>query len=80
MACISLHFLPGADRKRSHDIPTVKRRSFGPNLAAPLKVGAEIPFNRPFYVFELPHSLAEIDADLEVVTGIIVRMVGGLSA
>jgi len=32
-------------------------------------VGYEIPFNRYFYVFEPPRSLAEIDADLLLVTG-----------
>lgn len=44
------------------------------------KVGYEIPFNRHFYVFEPPRSLEEIDADLNVVTGNIVRMIGELSA
>ena len=29
------------------------------------KIGYEIPFNRHFYVFEPPRSLAEIDADLK---------------
>jgi type I restriction enzyme M protein len=32
------------------------------------KVGYEIPFNRHFYVFTPPRPLAEIDADLKVVT------------
>ncbi len=32
------------------------------------KVGYEIPFNRHFYVFKPPRPLAEIDADLKVVT------------
>ena len=31
-------------------------------------VGYEIPFNRHFYVYEPPRSLAEIDADLDVVS------------
>ena len=44
------------------------------------KVGYEIPFNRHFYVFEPPRPLEEIDADLAVVTGRIVRMIGELSA
>ncbi len=44
------------------------------------KIGYEIPFNRHFYVFEPPRSLAEIDTDLKVVTGNIVRMIGELSA
>lgn len=44
------------------------------------KVGYEIPFNRHFYVFEPPRQLKEIDADLKVVTGRILEMLGGLSA
>ena len=44
------------------------------------KVGYEIPFNRHFYVFEPPRSLTEIDADLEVITGNIIRMIEELSA
>lgn len=43
------------------------------------KVGYEIPFNRHFYVFKPPRDLAEIDADLKVVTGRILTMIGGLS-
>lgn len=43
------------------------------------KVGYEIPFNRHFYVFKPPRALSEIDADLKVVTGRIVTMIGGLS-
>jgi len=43
------------------------------------KIGYEIPFNRHFYVFEPPRELAEIDADLKVVTDRIVEMIGGLS-
>lgn len=43
------------------------------------KVGYEIPFNRHFYVFKPPRPLAEIDADLKVVTGRILTMIGGLS-
>ncbi len=43
------------------------------------KVGYEIPFNRHFYVFKPPRDLAEIDADLKVVTGRILEMIGGLS-
>jgi type I restriction enzyme M protein len=38
------------------------------------KIGYEIPFNRLFYVFEPPRELAEIDADLAVVSGNIMRM------
>lgn len=44
------------------------------------KVGYEIPFTRHFYVFEPPRPLAEIDADLEAVTGRIKGMLEGLSA
>ena len=44
------------------------------------KEGYEIPFNRHFYVFEPPRSLAEIDADLKQVTGRILKMIEGLSA
>ncbi len=43
------------------------------------KVGYEIPFNRHFYVFKPPRPLAEIDADLKVVTDRILGMLGGLS-
>lgn len=43
------------------------------------KVGYEIPFNRHFYVFKPPRELADIDAELKVVTGNIVRMIGELS-
>lgn len=44
------------------------------------KIGYEIPFNRHFYVFTPPRSLAEIDAELKTVTDRIVAMIGGLSA
>jgi type I restriction enzyme M protein len=43
------------------------------------KVGYEIPFNRHFYVFKPPRPLAEIDAELKVVTGRIVSMIAELS-
>jgi type I restriction enzyme M protein len=43
------------------------------------KVGYEIPFNRHFYAFTPPRPLADIDADLKVVTGRIVAMIGDLS-
>jgi len=42
------------------------------------KIGYEIPFNRHFYVFKPPRDLAEIDADLKVVTDRILTMIGGL--
>jgi len=44
------------------------------------KVGYEIPFNRHFYVFEPPRELAEIDADLKLVTDRIRSMIERLSA
>jgi type I restriction enzyme M protein len=44
------------------------------------KVGYEIPFNRHFYVFKPPRPLAEIDAELKVVTARIARMIAELSA
>lgn len=44
------------------------------------KVGYEIPFIRHFYVFEPPRALAEIDADLETITGRIKSMLEGLAA
>ena len=44
------------------------------------KVGYEIPFNRHFYVFKPPRALADIDADLKVVTGRITAMIEELSA
>ena len=43
------------------------------------KVGYEIPFNRHFYVFTPPRSLAEIDADLKAVTDRMLVLLGGLS-
>ena len=43
------------------------------------KVGYEIPFNRHFYVFKPPRELAEIDAELKIVTDRILTMIGGLS-
>jgi type I restriction enzyme M protein len=44
------------------------------------KVGYEIPFNRHFYVFEPPRELAEIDAELKIVTTKIIEMLGELAA
>ena len=44
------------------------------------KIGYEIPFNRHFYVFEPPRPLAEIDADLLLVTDSIKTMIEGLAA
>jgi type I restriction enzyme M protein len=45
-----------------------------------IRVGYEIPFNRHFYIFKPPRELAEIDADLKVVTDRILTMIAGLSA
>lgn len=44
------------------------------------KVGYEIPFNRHFYVFTPPCSLAAIDAELRQTTDGILEMIKGLSA
>jgi type I restriction enzyme M protein len=44
------------------------------------KIGYEIPFNRHFYVFDVPRSLAGIDADLLLVTDRIKIMIDGLAA
>jgi type I restriction enzyme M protein len=43
-------------------------------------VGFEIPFNRHFYVFELPRPLEAIDHDLKVCTDRIKQMIEELSA
>jgi type I restriction enzyme M protein len=42
-------------------------------------VGYAIPFNRHCYVFQPPHALAEIDAELKGVTDRILSMIGGLT-
>jgi type I restriction enzyme M protein len=42
-------------------------------------VGFEIPFNRHFYVFQLPRSLEEIDRDLKACTDRIKQMIEELS-
>ena len=44
------------------------------------KVGYDIPFSKHFFVFELPRSLAEIDADLHSSTDRIIEMIKGLVA
>jgi type I restriction enzyme M protein len=44
------------------------------------KVGYEIPFNRQFYVFEPPRAIADIDADLKLVTDSIKTMIAELAA
>jgi type I restriction enzyme M protein len=38
-----------------------------------------IPFNRHFYVFKPPRPLAEIDAELKIVTDRILTMIAGLT-
>lgn len=43
------------------------------------KTGYEIPFNRYFYVFEAPRSLATIDAELLLVTDRIKAMIEGMA-
>jgi len=48
--------------------------------AAKTKVGYEIPFSRQFYVFQPPRPLAEIDADLKLVTDRIMSMIAELAA
>lgn len=70
----------------SEDIESYFKREVLPHAADAwidhdkTKVGYEIPFNRHFYVFEPPRSLAEIDADLKVVTDRIKAMIEGLAA
>ena len=69
----------------SDDIETYFKREVLPHAAdawidhEKTKVGYEIPFNRHFYVFKPPRDLAEIDAELKVVTDRILTMIGGLS-
>ncbi|MEK9775477.1 MAG: SAM-dependent DNA methyltransferase, partial [Quisquiliibacterium sp.] len=43
------------------------------------RVGYEIPFNRHFYVYKPPRALEDIDAELKIVTGKILEMIGGLT-
>ncbi len=43
------------------------------------KIGWEIPFNRHFYVFQPPRPLAEIDAELKLVSDRIVKRIGELT-
>jgi type I restriction enzyme M protein len=70
----------------SEDVDTYFRREVLPHALdawideEKTKVGYEIPFNRHFYVFEPPRSLAEIDADLLLVTDRIKAMIEGLAA
>ena len=37
-------------------------------------VGYEIPFNRHFYVYQPPRALEAIDADLDAVSGRIMKL------
>lgn len=43
------------------------------------KIGYEIPFNRHFYVYESPRSLAEIDGDLNDIESEILNLLKGLN-
>ena len=69
----------------SEDVQTYFQREVLPHAAdawideEKTKVGYEIPFNRHFYVFKPPRELAEIDAELKIVTDRILTMIGGLS-
>jgi type I restriction enzyme M protein len=69
----------------SEDVETYFRREVLPHAPDAwidhdrTKVGYEIPFNRHFYVFKPPRPLAEIDAELKIVTDRIVAMIGELS-
>ena len=69
----------------SEDIATYFKREVLPHAPdawidhEKTKVGYEIPFNRHFYVFKPPRELAEIDAELKVVTDRILTMISGLS-
>jgi type I restriction enzyme M protein len=42
-------------------------------------LGVPLTFNRHFYVFQPPHPLSAIDADLKIVTNRILRLIGGLT-
>ena len=44
------------------------------------KIGYEVPFNRHFYVFEPPRSMAEIDTDLKQTTDRILAMIGEMAS
>jgi type I restriction enzyme M protein len=69
----------------SEDVDTYYRREVLPHAPdawidhEKTKVGYEIPFNRHFYVFKPPRPLAEIDAELKIVTDRILTMIGGLT-
>ncbi|MBL8811507.1 MAG: SAM-dependent DNA methyltransferase [Planctomycetaceae bacterium] len=69
----------------SEDVETYFQREVVPHASDAwidhdkTKVGYEIPFNRHFYVFKPPRELAEIDAELKIVTDRILAMIGRLS-
>ncbi len=69
----------------SEDVETYFKREVLPHASdawidhEKTKVGYEIPFNRHFYVFKPPRELAEIDAELKIVTDRILTMIGGLT-
>ncbi|HNV72963.1 MAG TPA: SAM-dependent DNA methyltransferase, partial [Candidatus Ozemobacteraceae bacterium] len=69
----------------SEDVEVYFKREVLPHVAdawideEKTKVGYEIPFNRHFYVFKPPRPLAEIDAELKIVTDRILTMIGELS-
>jgi HsdM N-terminal domain len=69
----------------SEDVETYFKRELLPHAPdawidhEKTKVGYEIPFNRHFYVFQPPRELAEIDAELKIVTDRILTMIGGLT-
>ena len=70
----------------SEDLDTYFKREVLPHLPdawidhEKSKVGYDIPFNRYFYVFEPPRSLAAIDADLKQCTDKIKILIEGLAA
>jgi len=69
----------------SEDVESYFKREVLPHAAdawidhEKTKAGYEIPFNRHFYVYKPPRPLAEIDADLKLVTDRILVMLGGLA-
>jgi len=83
--------LPDADLRDTENVPLAEdveayfKREVLPHVPdawidhEKTKVGYEIPFNRHFYVFKPPRPLAEIDAELKIVTDRIVTMIGDLS-
>ena len=84
--------MPDADLRDTENVPLAEdvqayfQREVLPHAAdawidpEKTKVGYEIPFNRHFYVFKPPRSLAEIDADLEQVEARILELMKGVKA